>query len=232
VRVSEGKRRRKVIRPQIPRGLYFSPCFQLKRFVDLLEKHGVAALTARQFQAEREAWIGAMFLLGYSQLTKQDWWLIQAEDDPPDIIALALEEGSRGPVAERLNIEIFEYEQNSPMNDLVGTIQRKLAGKAYPADYQLVCYVHHHEGEPFNPGEAAEQVQALNPRIRDIWVVASIMSQNPAEYVLVRLFPQPLVHRFDYRQACSGTKQPDIVEPKRGPANAPVEFGWRKVDLP
>lgn len=221
-----------MIRPQIPQGPYFSPCFQLRRFMGLLEKHGETAFTDRRFQAEREAWIGAVFLLGYSQLTNQDWWLIQAIEDPPDIIALALEDGPRGAVAQRLNIEIFEYEQNSPANDLIGTIGRKMIGKAYPRDYQLVCYVHHHEGEAFNPGEIAEQVKSLKPRVRDIWVVASIMGDNPTGYVLVRLYPDPLVHPFDYRRACVDTKQPDMLEAKRGLADAPVEFGWRKVDLP
>jgi len=220
-----------MLKPNIPQGSYFSPCFQLERFVGLQEKHGEGAFTERKFQAERESWIAAVFLLGYSQLTQQDWWLMPAAD-PPDIIAVTTGEREKGPTAQRLDIEIFEYEKNSPMNDLVGTIQRKLAKKAYPEHYQVVCYVHHHPGEPFNPGETSDQLKALNLRVSYVWLVASIESQNPSEYVLVRLLLEPYIHPFDYRAACKDNRLPDSIDLLRGTGKKPTTFGWRKIDLP
>jgi hypothetical protein len=221
-----------MMKPQIPQGPYFSPCFQLQRFVGLQQKHGKKALIDRKFQAERESWVAAVFLLGYSQLTQQDWWLMPADDDPPDIIAVTLDEGDRGLIARRLDIEVFEYEQNSLMNDLVGTIQRKLTGKNYPDDYQIICYVHDHEGETFVPGKVAEQLRNLNLHDRHIWVVASLQSNIPTEYVLVRLVPEPLVHCFDYVAACEGNRLPDSIDLKRGPTKTPTKFGWRIMELP
>lgn len=93
----------------IPAGQYFSPCMQMKRFIGLQEKYGDDAITSRKFQWEREAWIAAAFLLGYSMYTGQDWWLANPNDPSTDVIAIAISDGEKGNRAERLNIEIFEY---------------------------------------------------------------------------------------------------------------------------
>lgn len=190
-------------------------------------------VTKRRFQPEREAWIAGAFLLGYSQLTGQDWWLrVNPEDSAPDIFAATFRESEHGPVKETLDIEIFEYEQHAK-GDLAEAIARKLAGKAYPTHYRLVCYVHHRPGEPFTPGVVAEAVKATQPRVAEIWVVASIVGPSPTSYATVRLFPDALIHPFDHEGACSQAKQPDIAKVRRGSSrDDEMQFGWLQVDLP
>lgn len=214
-----------------PVGDFFSPCFQFSRFVGLQQKHGAKVSTDGRFQKEREAWVAAAFLMGYSELTNQQWWLIQPDDIIPDILAISPYKVEGGWANERLNIEIVEYEHHTRSAGLADAIATKLKNKAYPADYQLVCYVHHHAGEPFTPGEVAEQVKGINPRVRGIWVVASIQADDLADYVLVRLYPEPYVHRFNYRKYCAETDQIDILRADRGRSDE-ITYGVKKVELP
>lgn len=220
-----------MVRVQIPPGPYFSPCFQLQRFVGLQQKHGEEAFRSRKFQAEREAWIAAVFLLGYRQLSQQDWWLQQPDEDPPDIIAVAISDGAHGRKVERVNVEIFEYEHHTRADDLAGAITKKLARKAYPRDYRLVCYVHGHEKEPFTPIEVTEKIKATNPRIGEIWVVTSILTDDPEDYVVVRVYPDAIGYAVDYERVCEETTQMEMIYPSWGRGND-VEFGVQKVKLP
>ncbi len=49
----------------------------------------------------------------------------------------------------------------------------------------------------------------------------------------VVLFPNALIHQFDYQETCAQTKQPDMVKARRGSSrDNEVEFGWLRVDLP
>jgi hypothetical protein len=212
-------------------GDFFSPCFQLNRFVGLLEKHGEKTLTDGRFQKEREAWIAAVFLMGYSELTKQHWWLIQPDGIIPDILAISPYKVEGGWASERLNIEICEYEHHARANGLAEAIELKLKNTAYPQDYQLVCYVHHRAGESFTPSEITKQIKAISPRIRDIWVLASIQANHPADYVLARLYPELWVHPFNYQEFCTDMDQMDILQASRGKREE-ITFGMKMVELP
>lgn len=183
--------------------------------------------------SQREAWITAVFLMGYGQHTGQEWWLANPADPSPDVVAITLTEAEKGNRVERLNVEIFEYEQHTAAEDLAGAIAQKLSGKAYPLDYRLVCCVHHHEGETFTPAEVAKQVTALNPHVGEVWLVASIAATSPNAYIVSQIYPDPpAAYLIDYAQQCSETRQVEILGPKRGLSKEATEFGWKVVELP
>lgn len=216
----------------IPLVPYVSPCFQFARFQAILDKYGDKdVLTKGRFQQEREAWIAAAFLMGYSECTERFWWLTSSPDTIPDIIAISPRKEAHGWVADRLNLEIFEYEHHAPITGVASAIERKLKNKAYPPDYRLVCYAHHRHGEAFNTGAVAEQVKALKLKAAEVWLVGSIESDYSEDYVAARLHPGPWEHRFNYLQYCAETPQVKILNAGQG-SSEEIEHGFMEIDLP
>jgi hypothetical protein len=218
--------------PDIPLTKYFSPCFQFDRFRAMRENYGdKEVLTENRFQKEREAWVAAAFLMGYGELTDQYWWLTICPETIPDIIAISPRQGERGWVAERLNLEVFEYEAHAPVAGVAAAIERKLRAKAYPSDHRLVCYVHHRAGEAFNTGEVASQLRMLKLPVAEVWLVGSVESDQSDDYVVSRLHPKPWEYRLSYGQYCAETPQIVILDAGQG-SDEEIKHGFMEIDLP
>jgi len=216
----------------IPLTKYFSPCFQFDRFRAIREQYGdKEVLTQKRFQKEREAWIAAAFLMGYSERTDQFWWLTICPEILPDIIAITPRKEPQGWIADRMNLEIFEYEHHAPVAGVAAAIVRKLRNKAYPTDYRLICYVSHRAGEAFNTGEVAAQLQGRTLPVAEIWVVGSVESDQSDEYVVSRLHPEPWEQRLSYGQYCAETPQIAILDAGQG-SSEEVRHGFMEIDLP
>ncbi len=217
-------------RLDIPLTKYFSPCFQFDRFDALREKYGdKEVLTKGQFQKEREAWVAAAFLMGYSEVTEQFWWLTICPEIIPDIIAITPRKEAQGWVADRMNLEIFEYENHAPVAGVATAVERKLRNKAYPADYRLICYVRHRPGEAYNTGEIAAQLEGLKLPLAEVWLVASVESDQSDDYVVSRLHPEPWERRLSYLQYCAETPQITILDAGQG-SSEEVRHGFMRID--
>lgn len=203
-------------RKQYPDDIYLSPCFAIKRFLGLRDKHGdKEAILRGEFKPEREMWVTGVFLLGISQLTKKEYWLrVNIEDTAPDTFAISLIDAERGVTAEIQNIEIFEYESHAKM-DLTEAIKKKLANKTYPDNYLLLCYVHGRAGEEFKPKRVFEAVKTFNPQVAQIWILANVLSDDSADHVVVRIFPNLLMKKFDYLELCKISKQIEMIRARR-----------------
>lgn len=204
-------------RNQYPDDIYLSPCFAIKRFLGLRDKHGDRdALTKAEFKPEREMWITGVFLLGISQLTQKEYWLQpNTEDTAPDTLAISLVEAKRGVTAEIQNIEIFEYEKHAKAS-LTVAIKKKLKGKAYPDNYLLLCYIHGRPGEALKVKEIFESVKKIKPTISQVWLLTSILSDDSSSmHVITQVFPHLIVKKFDYLELCKSRTQKEIIQAKR-----------------
>src|SRR5258708_38158999 len=73
--------------------IFFSPTKALERMKGARERDGDdEALKSGVLQPVREEWAAAVFLLGYSQITKDQYWLRgnPNKSNAPDIFAIAL----------------------------------------------------------------------------------------------------------------------------------------------
>lgn len=203
-------------RENYPDNVFISPCFAIKRFLGLREKYGDRkAVTNNRFKPEREAWIAGVFLAGFGQRVKREYWLRMCKEETPDIIAVSFTGGTNGVVMELQNIEIFEYERHFK-GSLVESIKEKLAGKAYPDDYTLLCYAHSRTGESFDTKEIFEELKKQRINTADLWIILSPMGENYSEHVAFRGYPAPALINFDYAQVCRTTKQVEMIKPSRG----------------
>jgi hypothetical protein len=216
----------------IPLTKYVSPCFQFARFHILREHYGDREVrTTARFRKEREAWVAAAFLLAYGELTDRFWWLTICPEISPDIVAIAPRKEAHGWGADRMSLEILEYEDRAPVAGVGAAVERKLRDKAYPADYRLVCHVRHRPGEAFNTGEVAAQLKGLRLPLAEVWLVGSVESDQSDDYVVSRLHPEAWEYRLSYLQHCAETPQLEILDAGQGSSEA-VAHGFMEIELP
>lgn len=203
-------------RKQYPEDIYLSPCFAIKRFMGLRQKHGdLNAVTKTEFKPEREMWISGVFLLGISQLTNKKYWLRpNNEDTAPDTFAITLLNSKKGVTAEIQNIEIFEYGKHVKV-DIVTAIKQKLFNKNYPENYLLLCYIHDRGGEEFKPRDIFEAVKNINPKIAQIWVLIGVAESTSTDHVIVQVFPHLVTKKFDYIDLCKKLNQKEMIRGRR-----------------
>lgn len=204
-------------RNQYPPDVFLSPAFAIKRFQGLREKHGnKKALSEVEFKPEREMWITGVFLLGIGDLTHKQYWLRpNNEDTTPDTYSISLLASDKGATAEMQNIEIFEYE-NHNKNTLIEAITKKLDNKAYPDDYTLLCYIHDRGGEKLTPIEIVKQVKKIKPKIAQIWILANVLNPLTSnEHMLIQVYPEPIVYKFDYLEAIKKQNQVEMIHAKK-----------------
>mgnify|MGYP001569112675 CR=1 FL=1 len=199
-----------------PEDIYLSPCFAIKRFLGLRDEYGdLEAVTNGEYKPEREMWITGVFLLGIGLLTGKEYWLRpNREDSAPDIFAISPVGSKKGVVAETQNIEIFEYESHSK-GTLIEAIRGKLSGKAYTDNYLLLCYVHDRAGEEFNTKEVCEAVKSISPNISQIWVLTNTLGTVNTEHVMVQVFPNYILRRYNYIELCKSSKQIEMIKARR-----------------
>lgn len=115
--------------------IFFSPTKVLERMFGLYERDGIEkGLRDDAFKPVRESWTAAVFLLGYSQITKNQYWLRENPDknNAPDVFAISLRKpgpNEKGVCREVMEIEVCEYDEHVKMS-LADHIKNKLKDKA------------------------------------------------------------------------------------------------------
>lgn len=218
-----------------------SPAKAIQRFENILHRDGVKRATeAVSFQKAREAWIAGVFLLGYSSITKELWWLQEVEDDPPDIIASTYRrpknKGEKGVVKERALLEICEYPVQSKYK-LGEHIANKLSNKLYHPETWLVCYIRR-PGEHMRLVDPMKLLQKTEVKIREIWIVFHVQNEMPTRFRIARLYSKgfkfdetPILVEGDYKELAK-KRQPELLEESLGTSKEVVYTPGEKVIMP
>jgi hypothetical protein len=154
---------------------FVSPCRIIKTWLFLLDRFGdKTCLEKSEFKSAREHYISALFTLGLTERYRKDFWIrIHPNDSTPDasIISLNLDSKNRC-YLQISSLEFFEWEAHSKLT-LIEAIRRKLDKKAYPTDYNLLCYCHDRTDE-IDLIALFEAFRTLHASIGEIWVLSNI----------------------------------------------------------
>ena len=171
--------------------VFFSPTMALKRLLGVYEMEGlVTGLKSSVFQAQRESWAAAVFLLGYGQLTKTQYWL---RENPkkhlaPDVFAItprAPGDESGYVSREVMEIEVCEYDEHATA-DIPGHIKAKLEGKNYHPSTFLLCYVHVLQKARLI--DIIEGLKDFKPSVREIWLLFHLNDGPHGNFYIARVY--------------------------------------------
>ncbi len=171
--------------------IFFSPNKALQRMVGLCERDGIKqALKADAFKPVREAWAAAVFLLGYSQITKNQYWLREnpKKNEAPDVFAIGFHEpkpDEKGVTREVIEIEVCEYDEHATDN-IADHIKKKLKGMAYNSSTFLLCYIHV-KGET-KLIDVINGLKGIPTSVREIWLLFHIDKAPIGNFMIARVF--------------------------------------------
>lgn len=226
--------------------IFYSPTKALGRMGDVYEMEGIdTGTTSSTFQSVREAWAAAVFLLGYSQITKGQYWLNENPNKnlSPDIFAVAFSQvefnGKKAVSREILEVEVCEYDEHAETS-LPDHLKTKLKNKQYNPSSFLLCYLHPGEGKEIKLSDVIKDIQDIKTTVREIWVLLHRKDKSAGNFVISRIYWEGkdlddivLHYEGDYLKL-STIPQTDMLQPSRGSAEK-VEFnmlGYGYVPLP
>lgn len=171
--------------------IFFSPAKALQRMAGAYERDGILqGLKADIFKPVREAWAAAVFLLGYSQITKSQYWLREnpKKNEAPDVFAISIRAPlphEKGVSREIMEIEVCEYDEHAKTN-IADHIKEKLRGKAYNPFTFLLCYVHI-KGQT----RLIDVINGLNDvktTVREIWLLFHLDTEPIGNFAIARVY--------------------------------------------
>lgn len=216
-----------------PKNFYMSPLFVTERWKRIVEKYGIArSLKDIKFQAEREAWFTAIFLLGIMEIDDKEYWVgVNDEDSTPDTFGVTFPRTGRGMSRNIMNIEIFEWESHS-RSTLIEAVLKKLENKSYPNYFILLCYIHSRPMERLEAEKLFQDFKDLKPKIGQIWVICNIFN-NEREHYLFQLYPNKSHVLFDYQETLKKhASQVDMLKVSRGISTEIKDLGTHFLPLP
>ena len=171
--------------------IFFSPTKALQRMAGVYKRDGITqGLKADAFKPVREAWAAAVFLLGYSQITKSQYWLREnpKKNEAPDIFAISIRAplpSEKGASREIMEIEVCEYDEHAKTN-IADHIKEKLRGKVYNLSTFLLCYVHT-KGQT-KLIDVIDGLKNVNILIREIWLLFHLDAEPAGNFVIARVY--------------------------------------------
>jgi len=207
---------------------YLAPHFAIARMNSIIRKNGAEnAITKNSYRRERELWIGSLFCLGLHKESTKEYWLRSPEDDPPDIEVITFADKNGKKVRELQKIEIVEHELHG--NGILSTIEKKLNTNQFQKEDRLLCYAHSTPGLAITPIELFNEVQKLNPKLLEIWILFSDTNQR---YYLIRLHPEIIRISFPERDILKYKNQTDIIKVSRGTTKSLETNKTKFIKLP
>lgn len=182
--------------------LWFSPCYAIYPFRDLVQKIG--SKKAFQKKKELEAYITGITLLGVNYSEKKLWWLQVPTTDPPDTLAATLTINNGVGVLNVQQVEIFQIVDRI-QEEIWQSIARKLKYKAYDPQTTLVGLINK-DIEIKDIRDITEQLKQVSITISSIWLVGDIdPTQNT--YLIFQVWPLPEIYKIEVDKECQRLRQ-------------------------
>lgn len=212
--------------------IFFSPTKALQRMIGIYERDGIErGLKADSYKPVRETWASAVFLLGYSQITKNQYWLREnpTKNEAPDVFAISLKDptpNELGVSREIMEIEVCEYDEHVKTN-ISDHIKSKLNGKAYNPFTFLLCYIHT-KGQT-RLIDVIDGLKGIKTTVREIWLLLHLDGEAMGNFVISRVYLRDanlektnLQYKENYIEL-SKIPQKEMIKPFKG--------SGRKVDF-
>ena len=212
--------------------VFFSPTKALQRMVGLYERDGIEqGLKSDAFKPVREAWAAAVFLLGYSQVTKSRYWLREnpKKNEAPDVFAISVREptpNEKGVAREVMEIEVCEYDEHAKTS-IADHIKKKLGDKSYNPFSFLLCYIHT-KGQT-RLIDVIDGLRGIKTSVREIWLLFHLDGEPIGNFVIARVYLRDadlgktnLQYKGNYIELARIPQQ-EMIKPIRG--------SGRKVDF-
>lgn len=212
--------------------VFFSPTKALQRMAGVYEMGGIEqALKADVSKPVRETWAAAVFLLGYSQITKTQYWLREnpKKNEAPDVFAISIRgplPNEKGVAREIVEIEVCEYDEHA-RTSISDHIKKKLAGMAYNPFTFLLCYIHV-KGQT-RLIDVIDGLKNLKNTVREIWLLLHLDAEPVGNFVIARVYLRDanlektnLQYKGNYIEL-AWVPQQEMIKPIRG--------SGRKVDF-
>lgn len=172
--------------------IFYSPAKATQRMQGVYEMAGKdLGIKSTAFQPVREAWAAAVFLLGYSQITKAQYWLSENPKKhlAPDIFAITFKEPElprqRGVSRVIMEIEVCDYDEHA-RTSLPEHIKNKLKDKSYYPDTFLLCYVHL-KGQT-KLIDVIEGLNDIKTSVREIWLLLHLYNEPKGNFLIARVY--------------------------------------------
>jgi hypothetical protein len=196
-----------------------SPAAVVGRFNGALNKYGQKTVFEdKRFQKARELWIGSVFSLGLTKLTKQRYWVVPDYSETPDLYLTTLVPHRKYKDSDtevRSLIEVTEWEEHSCLS-LSKQILKKLAGKNYPEHYILLVYIKRC-GQVVNMDKVFQELQEHALPLLEVWALSPSLSVQGCDHALFALHPIKTRSNFNLKNEVilSRNVQVDMLEIKR-----------------
>ncbi len=183
--------------------LWFSPCYAIYPFRDLVQKIG--SKKAFQKKKELEAYITGITLLGVNYSEKKLWWLQVPPNDPPDTLAATLTVNEKGiGVLNVQQVEIFQI-GDYVQEEIWEAIARKLKHKAYDPKTTLIGLINK-DTEIKDIRNITNQLKQIRISISSIWLIGDIEPMQNT-YLAFQVWPLPEVYKIDVDKECQRLRQ-------------------------
>lgn len=166
-----------------------------------MAKHGVEQVSkSGRFKVERELLDAGVFFMGLEMANKRNYFVRPGEDISGAIDVRAITAGKPdAPEFKKYDVQLTEFEGHS--GDLIDVIQKKIAkqGRADNETRDLVVIVRGHGGETFYSEQIAQQVNALKPTFKSIWVT---LDDEKGDYIhhLLQVYPVLAQVKFNIQE--------------------------------
>jgi len=173
---------------EIPPNIYLSPAFLFSWWDAVVQRNGSkVALEDKSpdYCRAREMWVSAIFACCKRISSGEEHWVKPVYDTAPDTIVAYMKRDELGFGQMMYQIEVTTC--GSDDKSLEDVLKAKL-DKAYTQDTRIVCYVTElPEGELIRISKLKKFVEANNPRDYEVWLLSSIVVDDPDYEVPMRL---------------------------------------------
>jgi hypothetical protein len=173
-----------------------SPHFMIEKIHEALSSIGPEKFFSNPDEKTkklRESMAEAFFALALKKDSKQDWWVVQPEEDPPDF---TLTSWTENPITITLApFELVEIPARCKSFEEMWRIVKKKLEKGYPENYHLLIFI--------NNEKSTEWLELLNNKLavsvpfQTIWTLHLLVNKTTKELsaaIANKLRPLPIKH--------------------------------------
>lgn len=169
---------------------WYSPKEILSKFEDFREVYK-DKINHSLFKRAREMFTGAVTLLGAHELSPENQYYLQAnnQDTSPDVMAVKQkEQGKNGILLEISQLEMTEFENHFKSDDIVEFLKAtKLPPKNdYGQNVMIVCTVNRQI--PLNHKEIYEKIKNINPK-STIYIIGREVQAKVGDFLIFSVWP-------------------------------------------
>lgn len=199
---------------------WYSPIEIIDRFEQLRSVYGTDVLMSTEFQRAREMFAAAVALLGAYELDQENKYWLQSnrQSSSPDVVsAKQLEDSVYGILLEQTMLEIVEFEEHFPGDDIVDfLLTTKLSPKKTYSEYTSIILMINRV-LPFNLPDVQSRLLKIGVK-PTIYIIGRPYDGKPGDFTISTVCPPTWLKPVQYNinKTASKYRLPKRVQLHRG----------------